>query len=238
MASYHFSVKTGKKGTAANHANYISRQGKYKRDEEASDLVAVSHGNLPDWAKNTPSIFFKAADKYERVNGASYKEYVFALPRELSPQQRLDVVNEFIETQIIDKPYMAAIHAPMASLGKGNHPHAHVITSDRKPDGIERRQEIFFSRYNANNPERGGCKKDSGGKDRNELRDDLIMLRENMAAIQNTHLEKNGFSARVDHRSNKDRGIKKEPERHFGQVRIKLMSDDEKALIKKSREVQ
>lgn len=235
MASYHLSVKTGKKGTAANHANYIARQGKYKRDEEESDLVAVSHGNLPDWAENKPVVFFKAADKYERANGASYKEYVFALPRELSPQQRFDIVQEFIKTQIIDKPYMAAIHAPMASLGKETHPHAHVVTSDRKPDGIQRRQEMYFSRYNANHPELGGCKKDSGGKDRNQLRNNLISLRENMAAIQNTYLEKNGFSARVDHRSNKDRGIEKEPERHFGQVRIKLMSDEEKAFIQKSR---
>jgi len=37
MASYHLSVKTGGKGNASPHADYISRDGKYAREKD-SDL--------------------------------------------------------------------------------------------------------------------------------------------------------------------------------------------------------
>jgi len=38
-------------------------------------LVFVQHGNLPAWANGDPAIFWKAADKYERANGAAYREF-------------------------------------------------------------------------------------------------------------------------------------------------------------------
>jgi hypothetical protein len=81
--------------------------------------------------------------------------------------------------------------------------------------------------YNAKNPERGGCKKDSGGKDRQALRNDLIEKRALCAELQNRHLEKNGFETRVDHRSNHERGIQSKPERHLGSARIKQMDADQ-----------
>ncbi|HBD39171.1 MAG TPA: plasmid mobilization protein, partial [Cupriavidus sp.] len=47
MASFHHCLKSGKKGTAANHAAYITRQGKHGHRE---DLVCTGHGNMPAWA--------------------------------------------------------------------------------------------------------------------------------------------------------------------------------------------
>lgn len=35
MASYHLSVKTGGKGSASPHADYIAREGKYARDKDS-----------------------------------------------------------------------------------------------------------------------------------------------------------------------------------------------------------
>ncbi|MGK3681372.1 MobA/MobL family protein, partial [Escherichia coli] len=46
-------------------------------------------------AKNTrdnPSHFWQAADQFERANGSTYRELEIALPRELTPEQRLELV--------------------------------------------------------------------------------------------------------------------------------------------------
>lgn len=225
MASYHLSIKSGKKGKAASHAAYIARQGKHSKNQ---DLVAMESGNMPAWANGNPSLFWKAADSYERVNGAAYRELELALPSELTHDQQLELVHEFIKQEIGEKPFQLAIHAPQASLGEVPQPHLHAMYSDRKPDGIDRPPEQHFKRFNPTNPELGGCKKDSGGKDRATLKVEVKSRREKWAEIQNHYLEKHGHSARVDHRSNRERGIEWDAERHLGHAGIKKMSVEEK----------
>jgi hypothetical protein len=150
------------------------------------------------------------------------------LPRELSIEQNIELVKDIITNQIGNKTYHAAIHASDATLGKVNQPHVHLMFSDRIPDGISRSPEKHFKRFNRIKPELGGCKKDSGGRDSYILKEELVFCRESIANIQNAHLEKHGHSARVDHRSNKDRGIDKEPERHLGQSGVMKLSEEEK----------
>lgn len=235
MASFHLTVKAGKCGSANNHAAYIAREGKYGKDLQEEELVIVESGNLPDWTNGNPSSFWKAADKFERKNGAVYREFELALPVELTTEQQVNLVETFIAQAIGEKPYQYAIHAPIASLGEMRQPHAHVMFSDRAPDGIGRPPEQHFKRFNSNNPELGGCKKDSGGKLPADLKQELINTRENWANLQNKFLEKHGHEARVDHRSNRERNIHKEAERHLGQATIKKMTAEQKALCKLQR---
>jgi len=227
MSSYHLSIKSGKKGKAVEHATYIAREGKHGKAKQ-SDLIVTVHGNLPPFANGDPIAFWRAADMYERANGAAYREYELALPQELSTEQQLALLNEFIKEKIGDKPYQFAIHSPVAALGGVKQPHGHLMVSDRKPDGIERPAELHFKRFNAANPELGGCKKDSGGKDHATLREELIATRATWAKIQNSSLEMHGHDGDLDHRSNKERGIDREAERHLGYVGIKKMSDESK----------
>lgn len=56
MASYHLSVKTGGKGSASPHADYIAREGKYSREKD-TDLEHKESGNMPAWAAHKPSEF-------------------------------------------------------------------------------------------------------------------------------------------------------------------------------------
>ncbi len=235
MASFHLSIKSGKKGRAAHHAAYIAREGKHSRDEEASDLKASNSGNLPDWADGKPLAFWKMADKHERANGAAYREYEIALPTELSIEQNTQLVEDFINKVVGKKPYQSAIHVPTAAIGGVAQPHAHIMVSDRLPDGIDRLAEQHFRRYNSANPEAGGCKKDSGGKNRLEMREQTLSMREDWANLQNAHLTKHGHDERVDHRSHKVRGIDRNPERHLGHVDIKNMSDEELQELKATR---
>jgi hypothetical protein len=103
------------------------------------------------------------------------------------------------------------------------------------PDGIDRPPEQVFKRYNSKNPELGGCKKDSGGKDRVTLRESLVATREAWASMQNAALERHGHETRVDHRSHAERGIGRAPEKHLGHLGIKKMSDDDKAQYTERR---
>jgi hypothetical protein len=236
MASYHLSVKTGKRGSAANHAAYIAREGKFGKNLQEPDLVAMEYGNMPDWALGNPSLFWKMADKHERSNGTTYREFEMALPSELSTEQQRELLDDFISKVVGNKPYQFAIHSPNSALGGVPQDHGHIMVSDRVPDGIERQPEQIFKRYNTVHPELGGCKKDSGGKPPTTLRNDLKKLRADFAELQNHHLEKNGHAARVDSRSNRERGVDKEPEKHLGAAAIKQMSEEDKAQFNDKRQ--
>ncbi|MFZ2172406.1 MAG: MobA/MobL family protein [Methylococcaceae bacterium] len=235
MASYHLTAKIGNKGKAAAHAAYIAREGKYSGRDRYEDLEATGSGNMPEWSAHNAAHFWQAADEHERVNGSVYREIEVALPREFTPSQRLELVQEFIEQEIGDKhAYQFAIHTPKAALEKDDQPHAHIMYSERIRDGIERDPERYFKRYNAKNPEKGGAKKFSGGKHKNELKAELLSLRERWATLQNTHLEKYGHNDRVDHRSLKDQGIDREPEKHLGAIGVsRLNTHDISALLER-----
>jgi hypothetical protein len=233
MASFHCSIKNGKKGTAAIHAAYIAREGKHSKSK---DIVAMEYGNMPEWALGNPSQFWRMADKFERVNGAAYREFELALPQELTDEQQRELLDEFISHVIGNKPYQVAIHSPKAALGDVNQTHGHIMVSDRIPDGISRPPELHFKRFNSNHPELGGCKKSSGGKAKWLLKEDLKAIRATFADLQNKKLEKYGHEARVDHRSYRDRGIEKDAEKHLGAAAIKKMSEEEKAQIKDKRQ--
>lgn len=225
MASYHFEINSGKKGSVLEHARYITREGKFSDYE---DLVDTGYGNLPGWAGDEPIEFWRAAEKYERENGSVYREYEIALPVELDREQQQELARRTVKRVVGVKPYLYAIHEPVGKLGGVNNPHMHLMFSDRLPDGIDRSPQQTFARYNPQHPERGGCKKDSGGKNRMELRDAARAQRRLIAEIQNGMLAEVGAIVRVDHRSYKERGIEAMPERHLGAARVKHMSEKER----------
>ena len=220
MASYHCSVKVGSKGKAGPHASYISREGKYENTRSNEKLEHVESGHMPKWAEKDPAQFWQAADQHERANGATYREIEVALPREMTPEQRVELVRDMVGQELGGKhAYTWAIHNPVASLEGGEQPHAHIMYSERTIDGIDRDPEQYFKRYNAKNPEKGGCRKDSAGTEER-----LLATRERWAQVQNLHLEQHGHEARVDHRSLKDQGIERTPEPHFGPGRVQRMT--------------
>lgn len=233
MASFHHRIKSGKKGTARAHASYIERNGRFANRGE--DLVHTANGNMPSWAENNPALFWKIADKYERSNGAVYREHEVALPNELTRDQLIQLTEKIVNELVGNKPYQYAIHAPDGSLGSIPNPHVHLMYSDRVPDGIQREPEKMFSRFNSKQPENGGCKKDSGGLTRQELRENVIVMRKTIAELQNQALAEHGHEARVDHRSLREQGKQRQPERHMGAARIRHLSAEDKAALTAQR---
>lgn len=227
MASFHHCLKSGKKGKAAAHAAYITRSGKHR---DRDDVVCTGHGNMPEWTGNDPIAFWRAGDKYERKNAAVYREHVCAVPNELTRQQQIELVQVMVQEMVGQKPYQFAVHAPTSALEGRENVHVHLMFSDRMADGIERPPEQMFKRFNAANPELGGRRKDSGGKNRLELRDRLIAMRRKCAELQNAALEQYGHSSRVDHRTLKAQGKGTEPERHLGPARVREMTPQDKEV--------
>ena len=225
MASFHFEVKSGRKGVAAEHSAYIARQGYHQR---RNDIQFSGFGNLPSWANGNPAALWRASDKYERTNGSAYREMIIALPSELTHEKLRRLVDQLISELAGTKPYQYAVHSSQSSIEGETNTHLHLMISDRIPDGIERSADKMFKRYNPNSPADGGCRKDSGGRSRMQVRDELIAKRKRVADIQNAHLIVSGFTTRVDHRTLKAQGVQRKAERHLGPARIKRMSKQER----------
>jgi hypothetical protein len=230
MASYHCTVKVGAKGKAEAHAAYIAREGKYNGQARYEDLEATQAGNMPLWAAHNPAHFWAAADLHERANGTSYREIEVALPRELTPDQRQTLIKDFIQQEIGEHhAYQYAIHTPAAALEKGQQPHAHIMYSERTLDQIERDPEQYFKRHNSKKPGCGGCRKDSAGTEER-----LQATRERWATVQNAHLARHGHAAQVDHRSLKQQGINRIPEKHLGGFGVReLTAQDISTLLER-----
>ena len=232
MATYNVKIRTGKKGTAVEHSRYDARAGKY---QERDDLISVEYENMPEWALKEPLKFWRAADKYERKNAAAYIEAIIALLNEFTIEQNRALAGELADIVAPGLPRQIAIHAPESALEGTPNPHMHLMFSARKPDGIERGPDKFFTRYNAKHPERGGCRKERGGQTKREIGEDLRVMREKIANKVNEALEREGFEARVDHRSNAARGIERKPEAPLGPGRIRRMSAEERQTFVKAR---
>lgn len=215
MAIARLSMKLGKRGRGGAHSEYIMRQGEYAlQHEKFEKLEAVVEGNMPTWAACDPRSFFEASDANERANAKhSYREMELSLPRELTPEQRRELVDEWCQQELPNYPYLYAIHNPRAIDG-GEQPHAHLMFSERENDGIERDAEQFFKRANRKHPERGGARKTynlEGTKAERQNR--LTALRQRWQEHVNEHLDRAGIGARIDMRSYAAQGIDKQPQR-------------------------
>ena len=231
MATFHCQMRVGKPEHGAAHANYICREGKY-REKEEHELEYKEHGNIPTWAKDDPREFWKAADKNERSNGNPYREFEIALPRELSVEQRKELIQNICREQFGERQaYTAVMHNHQATLDGGEQPHVHIMFSDREHDGIERDEKQFFKRANKKNPKRGGAGKNDRFSGRNGKRHEgMREVREQVANQINKSLERAGHEVRVDHRTleaqraeavekgdhSKAEELDRAPERHLG----------------------
>lgn len=212
MAVGRISVKTGSKGKASPHIDYILREDKYKpHAKKVEELGKTKHGNMPSWAEKNPKLFWQEADTHERKNGSTYREHILTLPRELNEEQRIELVEEWIKNEIGNKhPYSYAIHHPIALDGK-EQPHCHLMFCERELDGIERSPDQFFKRYNAKSPEKGGAKKANTGLDYSVRRQQLKDQRSRWEKTVNLHLERAGSKERVNLKNWKEKGLTEKP---------------------------
>ena len=131
MATYFVKLSNGYKGQAADKCDYINRDGKYKSETLRQELVAQEDFNLPSWAPDAKT-FFEAADRYERNNGITFKQFIIMLPCELSIEENIKISQD-IKDKIIGnhKAGTWAIHNKQAVTANVQNIHLHLMNSER-----------------------------------------------------------------------------------------------------------
>ena len=220
---YHLSFRSGSRvsdASARGGFDYMTRSDCY--DDPALDAVIYTEsGNMPSWAQDNPATYWDAADLYERANGRLYVSADFALPRDLSENDQVALAREFAR-ELTDHdrlPYTLAIHAGRDETGQEHNPHAHLMFSERRNDGIERSRAAWFRRADSAHPERGGAPKSRTFHGPAWIE----RARERWADATNRTLERCGRVERVDHRSYERQGIAKHPGEHFGPAAAHLV---------------
>lgn len=189
MAIYRMNTSHGHIGSASPHSDYIRGEGKYSYKQNE---IAYENNFMPEGI--TPREFWKCADENEPVIGKresrTYREFKLTLPHELSLEENIKLVNEFIEKEIGKNHYYSVVIHDKESSEKGiKNVHAHLMFSERTIDGIERPLEKYFQYANWRNPANGGAKKDEiwGKKYK------LLQIRQSWEDVLNKHLEAKGI---------------------------------------------
>jgi ATP-dependent exoDNAse (exonuclease V) alpha subunit len=221
MAVYFLNLKTfGRAGGSSAASAVAYRAGERIRDERTgktydhSDRQDVMHKEivLPKqfadeemaWARDRASLWNAAESAETRKNARVAREYLVALPVELSPPQRLELVRGFSQ-ELSDRYGFAvdfAIHAPRDFPGSDpRNFHAHLLATTRevKMEGLGAKTTLDMS---------DGNRRELGLP---PVINELLHVRERWAAVTNEALQEAHISTRVDHRSLEAQGIDREP---------------------------
>ena len=212
MAIYHLHVKViGRKSGASAVASAAYRSGSRLRDERldrshdfsAKRGVVHSEVMLPE---NAPEAWrdrerlWNDVEAFEvRKDAQLAREVEFALPREMSEAQGIELARDFVRGEFVARGMIADlnVHWDMAEDGMPK-PHAHVMLTMRQ--------------VSANGDENG-----FGRKVRDWNRTEMLeRWRERWAELANERLAELNIDARIDHRSFEAQGIALEPQSQIG----------------------
>src|SRR5579863_7364939 len=161
--SIHLSFRSGSRRSGASARGafaYISRSEEYASPDR-DPAIYLESDHMPSWAEEDPRDYWDAADLYERANGRLYVSADFALSRDLEPDEQIALAREFAK-ELTDEehlPYTLAIHAGRDDEGHPHNPHAHLLFSERRNDGVDRSRDQWFRRADSAHPEQGGAPK-------------------------------------------------------------------------------
>lgn len=185
MAIYRLNTSNGRVGSASPHANYIMGEGEYRYKQ--NEIIYQAH-HMPN--DLTPHEFWKLADENEPVNGRTYREFKLTLPHEFTKEENIELLNEFIKKELGNDYYYSVVIHDKESSEKGiNNVHAHLMFSERKIDGLQRRPEYFFRKNCYKNPTKGGAKKEPSWTKKEKL----LEIRKDWEDILNQRLEEKGI---------------------------------------------
>ena len=174
-----------KPGVGRAHVNYITRESTCSKF--FGERMPTDRQKLKSWLHKE--------ELADRKNARVIDKVMVALPRELTPEEREQLIRDYCEDVTKGKAsWAAAIH----DQGKDAHnPHAHILFRDRDHKTGKR---VMLT------TERGSTD----------------MFRAAWEDHANQALEKAGHEARIDRRSNGERGIESEPGIHVGPKNVML----------------
>src|SRR5579864_5682911 len=208
MAIYHLHVKViGRKSGSSAVASAAYRSGsrlrddRLGRDQDFSAKRGVVHSEvmLPEHAPKEWSDrerLWNDVEAFEiRKDAQLAREIEFAIPREMTQAQGIELARDFVRGEFVDRGMIADLnlHWEMADDGMPK-PHAHVMLTMRSVD-----ENGFGPKVRAWN--------------RTEM---VERWRERWAEIANERLAELDIDARIDHRSLEAQGIALEPQSQIG----------------------
>ncbi len=190
--------------------------------------------DAPAWVYDREALW-NAVEKAEKRHDAQLcREIELTLPRELTPEARVDLVREFVRDQFVSRGMVAdfAVHNPDAADGR-EQPHAHVLltlrhldpstgtgfapTKDRdwnEPESIMRLVAEARKRFNNTS-----LPTDKEALDAAEAQRNVNVWRRAWAEYANRALAEAGSAARIDHRTLEAQGIFRIPQISLGIAR-------------------
>jgi Ti-type conjugative transfer relaxase TraA len=208
MAIYHLHVKVigrkaGSSAVASAAYRSASRLGddRLDRSHDFSAKRGVVHSEVmlpeeaPDAWRERERLWNDVEAFEVRKDAQLAREVEFALPREMTQAQGVELARDFVASEFVDQGMVADlnVHWDMAEDGSPK-PHAHVMLTMRSVD------ENGF-----------------GPKVRDWNRTEMVELwRERWAELANARLAELDIDARIDHRSFAAQGIALEPQSQIG----------------------
>lgn len=177
-----------------------------KEGVEHSEIV-LPEGVNADWAKDRSALWNAVEKREVRKDSRVGREFVVALPHELTPERRLELTREF--AQGLADRYGAAvdfsIHAPHEAGDVRNH-HAHVMMTTRQVTAQGLGERTYIELAN----------KELLPRNLPTTQMQLVDIRRSWEQMANRELARAGLDIRIDHRSHSERGLEIEPTRHVG----------------------
>jgi Ti-type conjugative transfer relaxase TraA len=222
MALYHFSAKVisravGSSAVAAAAYRSADRlhDERLGRSHDFSNKAGVVHSEvlLPDGAdeawRDREKLWNDVEASELRKDAQLAREVEFAIPREMSQQQGIELARDFVQAEFVDRGMIADlnVHWDIGADGLAR-PHAHVMLTMReiKPDEND---EAKF-----------------GAKVRDWNRTELLThWREAWADHVNERLASLDIDARVDHRTLEAQGIDLEPQHKVGPAASRMAAE-------------
>ena len=203
MAIYHFSAKVISRASGSSavaSAAYRSASRLYDqrldRSHDFTNKSGVVHSEVmtpqgvPDELRDRESLWNTIEATEKRKDAQLAREIEFAIPREMSQAQGIELARDFVQREFVAKGMIADlnVHWDIGEDGRAK-PHAHVMLAMRAVD------ENGF-----------------GAKVRDWNRTELLEhWREAWGTHVNERLAELGIEARIDHRTLEDQGIASAP---------------------------
>jgi Ti-type conjugative transfer relaxase TraA len=208
MAIYHFSAKVisraaGSSAVASAAYRSASRlhDDRLDRNHDFSNKSGVVHSEVmlpegaPEEFADREKLWNEVEAVEKRIDAQLAREIEFAIPREMTKEQGIELAREFVQSEFVDRGMIADlnVHWDIGADGLAK-PHAHVMLTMREvgEDGF-------------------------GPKNRDWNATSLLeKWRERWGEHVNERLAELDIDARVDHRSLEAQGIELEPQHKIG----------------------
>lgn len=190
----------------------------YSRRSGVTHKELILPDNAPAWARNlSRESFWNMVDARERRKDATTaREMYVMIPRELDPPERIRLVREFAQRNMVARGMVADVcwHDKVGGDGQSQ-PHAHILMTQRRleEDGFGKKVRHDWV------PDPAGRVHPNGRPVMIESNPDswnssrlYAEWRLDWERLANAALERAGSAERIDRRSYRERGIPREPE--------------------------